>query len=65
MRGTKIDINLSEMTKLEGPIKWYEKFILSVTARGELTLNPRFKRKLQGEKTGRIGVNQWYLDSDS
>ena len=63
MRGSQIDINLSEMIKLEEPKKWYEKFILSVSARGELTLNPQFKRKLQGEKMGRIGVNI-YISND-
>ena len=57
MRGSQVDINLSEMIKLEEPKKWYEKFMVSVSVRGEVTLNPQFKRKLQGEEQGRIGVN--------
>lgn len=57
MRGSEINIDLSEMTELEGPVKWYDRLILSVTARGEVVLNAKFRQALQGEKEGKIGVN--------
>lgn len=61
MRGSETDVSLLKLTKLERPGKRYDNMVLTITEKGNLSLNGKLRQKIQ-EDDGHVRVNIWITE---